>query len=356
MAKVGDCVRFLNTTGGGIIKRIEGNIAYVDDDGFETPVLVRECVVVNPAPVENPSVAKLHDVVTPKSTGVMSSQSTDNSKPSVIEIEEREGGDKLNIMLAYEPRDIKQLSTTEIDIYLVNDSNYYLSFTYLTADRTGDWNVAYSGIVEPNIQIFLGELVRESLSKLGRVAIQAVPYKLDKEFELKAPVNVELKIDATKFFKLHSFTPNIYFDTPVIGLDIVKDDKPVVRIEPDPVALERAMREKLRDERPRRRVVRKSHPRRDDVIEVDLHINELVDSTRGLSAADMLNLQVDEFRKVMDENLRNHGQRIVFIHGKGEGVLRQALLKELAHRYKGHDVQDASFREYGFGATRVTIK
>ena len=70
----------------------------------------------------------------------------------------------------------------------------------------------------------------------------------------------------------------------------------------------------------------------------------------------MLNRQIDEFRKVMDANLRNHGRKIVFIHGKGEGVLRQALLKELTHRYKGHDVSDASFREYGFGATQVVIR
>ena len=45
----------------------------------------------------------------------------------------------------------------------------------------------------------------------------------------------------------------------------------------------------------------------------------------------------------------------MFIHGKGEGVLRQALMKELNHRYKGHQAQDASFREYGYGATQVTI-
>ena len=70
----------------------------------------------------------------------------------------------------------------------------------------------------------------------------------------------------------------------------------------------------------------------------------------------MLNLQVDEFRRVMDSNLKNHGQKIVFIHGKGEGVLRQALMKELNYRYKGNLVQDASFREYGYGATQVTIK
>ena len=92
-----------------------------------------------------------------------------------------------------------------------------------------------------------------------------------------------------------------------------------------------------------------------DIIEVDLHINELIDSTAGLSPADILNLQIDEFRKVMDANLKKKGQKIVFIHGKGEGVLRSAIMKELNHRYKGHTVQDASFREYGFGATQVTI-
>ena len=48
MAKVNDIVRFLNATGGGRISRIEGNIAYVEDsDGFEQPVLLRECVVVD---------------------------------------------------------------------------------------------------------------------------------------------------------------------------------------------------------------------------------------------------------------------------------------------------------------------
>ncbi|MDE6049998.1 MAG: Smr/MutS family protein, partial [Paramuribaculum sp.] len=98
-------------------------------------------------------------------------------------------------------------------------------------------------------------------------------------------------------------------------------------------------------------------PGGDGIIEVDLHIDELVDTTAGLSSADMLNLQVDEFRKVMDANLTNPGQKIVFIHGKGDGVLRQALMKELNHRYKGKvEVQDASFREYGFGATQITIR
>ncbi len=49
MAKVGDIIRYLNSVGGGEIIRIEGNMAYVNEDGFETPVLLRECVVVGEA-------------------------------------------------------------------------------------------------------------------------------------------------------------------------------------------------------------------------------------------------------------------------------------------------------------------
>ena len=49
MAQIGDMVRYLNSVGGGRVVRIEGQVAYVDEDGFETPVLLRECVVVVPA-------------------------------------------------------------------------------------------------------------------------------------------------------------------------------------------------------------------------------------------------------------------------------------------------------------------
>lgn len=48
--KVGDKVRFLNTTGGGIVTGFKGkDIAIVDDNGFDTPVLIRECVIIESA-------------------------------------------------------------------------------------------------------------------------------------------------------------------------------------------------------------------------------------------------------------------------------------------------------------------
>ena len=99
----------------------------------------------------------------------------------------------------------------------------------------------------------------------------------------------------------------------------------------------------------------KSAPRQGEVIEVDLHIAALLDTAAGMSPADILLVQMKEFRRVMDENIRRPGQRIVFIHGKGDGVLRRNLLQELKYRYKQCSWQDASFREYGYGATQVTV-
>lgn len=88
---------------------------------------------------------------------------------------------------------------------------------------------------------------------------------------------------------------------------------------------------------------------------MDLHASEVLETTAGMSHKDILDYQLDIFRRTMDEHRRHTGQRIVFIHGKGDGVLRQALLRELRAKYKTCTAQDASFREYGFGATMVTI-
>ena len=70
---------------------------------------------------------------------------------------------------------------------------------------------------------------------------------------------------------------------------------------------------------------------------------------------DMLQMQLDEVRKIMQAHRLRQGQKIVFIHGKGDGVLRKAVISLLKKEYPKCDLQDASFREYGFGATLVTV-
>lgn len=373
--KIGDIVRFLNTTGGGKVVRLDGQLAYVEDsDGFEVPVLQRECVVVQDAESAS-SAAKASSPDRPAVGGKSRKDEKAGKKeeaPShhisvIVEpepdlpVEETPTGDRLNIVLAYEPIDRLNISTTTFDAYLVNDSNYFLYLTYMTrADHDKEWTVRYAGLIEPNMQVLLCEVVREHLAEMDRVCVQFIVFKRDKSFELKAPVSLETPLDTTKFCRLHCFRPNTYFDNDVLALPLVVDDKVTARnpLEVYSENLDTALKSKKREDSRKGVPVRRRNHKddgRSDLV-VDLHITELLDNTAGLTSADMLNYQIDKFREVMDSNLRNHGRKIVFIHGKGDGVLRQALLKEMKHRYKGHSAQDASFREYGYGATQITIR
>lgn len=353
MAQVNDIVRFLNQVGGGKITRIEGNVAYVaDDDGFEQPILVRECVVVDSAKPK-PAPSAYDRPIQPKPSKL---REPEKPKPAPVAVEETEGGDTLNVVLAFEPKELKHLNTTTYYAYLVNDSNYYLSFTYMSrSDESGEWSVRFSGVVEPNIQILLEEFSHEALTGMSRVAVQYIAYKQGKAFRLKNPALVEHRLDTTKFYKLHCFHDCEYFSSPVIALDIVRADCPAKMMLIDSSDLERAMRQKREADRPQRQQVEKHQAKKPDIIIQDLHIAELLDDTTGLSNADMLEVQLDKFREVMDANIKHTGAKLVFIHGKGEGVLRKALLSELKKKYPRCTAQDASFREYGFGATQVTI-
>ena len=121
--------------------------------------------------------------------------------------------------------------------------------------------------------------------------------------------------------------------------------------------IKRAMYDKGEDERRQKSNARVDNKKPDPkaVIEVDLHAHELLDTTAGLTPNEIKDYQLGVFRKTMDEHLKEKGRRIVFIHGKGEGVLRNALITELKHKYKSCTWQDASFQQYGFGATMVII-
>ena len=144
MAQIGDIVRYLNAVGGGRITKIDGNIAYVDEDGFETPVLIKECVVVTPAAPKSTSSPKY---VAPKAETAPKAEAK-KEEP----VKESPEGELLNIVLGYEAEEIKHLTTTEYDAYLVNDSNYALYVTYLTRADGEGWVTRFAGMIEPGYQ------------------------------------------------------------------------------------------------------------------------------------------------------------------------------------------------------------
>ena len=342
--KVGDKVRFLNSTGGGVVRSFKGKdqVLVEDEDGFEVPALIRECVVVGDSEMQVhssrrsplPSVAQA-PAPQPKKP---------EPQPEMEKVTETAEGERLNIYLAYLPIEpAKVMQGSGYETYFINDSNYYLFFNYMNR-QNNSWISRYNGIVEPNTQIFLEEFGKEGLNDLERICVQLIAFKKDKPYSLKNAISVELHLDTVKFYKQHCFMENDFFDEDAMVYPIVRQDIPEKELLISAAELQEAMQQKIREDcRAPQTIVKKK-------------ATDLLDNTNGLSNADMLNYQLEKFHEVLAKYAANKGQKIVFIHGKGDGVLRKAIEKELKTRYKQHYYQDASFREYGFGATMVTIK
>ena len=385
--KKGDKVRFLHEIGGGTISGFQGkNIVLVEDeDGFEIPMLMTDVVVVGNEDYSTTNVvnAKAKEQqrlgADSRSVKALMSEGTDAAELGARQaaqsqtdaadeidyskvtfrtpVEERKGGNRLSAYLAFVPIDIHEVTHTRFETYFVNDSNYYLRYTYLVAEGNS-WTLKASGEVDPNTKEFIEEFGREELNKMERVALQLLAYKREKPFDLKPAIDVQIRIDGVKFYKLHTFQENDFFEQKALLYTIVEQDKVARPLVIDAQRLKAEMyhtepADKTRVQKP---IVYQPRKGDENVLVVDLHASALLDTTAGLSASDILNYQLDKFRKVLAENADKKGKRIVFIHGKGEGVLRRALINDLSSRHKTYTWQDASFQEYGYGATQVTIK
>ena len=89
-------------------------------------------------------------------------------------------------------------------------------------------------------------------------------------------------------------------------------------------------------------------------MEVDLHIDKIVKNAKGLSNFDMLNIQVDTAKRQLDFAISKRISRIVFIHGVGQGVLKEEL-KYMFRLYDNIQVSEGDYRKYGVGAMEIYI-
>lgn len=403
--KIGDKVQFLSDIGGGKIAGFQGkDIALVEDeDGFQIPTPISDLVVMSSGDeysssksIQKKSGAEGSVESADPDTFNMSVKVKINAfSADVVEdeeeydaadreitykakVEERKGGNVLNLYYAFVPEYVKNFSKSTFACYLVNDSNYYVHYLYMSVDGQS-FKLRGEGELEPNTKIYIESFALDQLNEIDRVRFQLLSFKRDKDFVAKPVCDVQFRIDKVKFYKLHTFQPSEFFDEPALLYPVVKDDnvaqlKPVeadklIYVEEDETTTKpkKGNLNNISANEPSYKKLKgleslntskhaQSKKSNDDLIVVDLHADSLLETTAGMGTADILNYQLDYFRRILEENKHNKGRRIVFIHGKGEGVLRHAIVNELRYRYKNYPYQDASFQEYGYGATQVTIR
>lgn len=374
MIKVGDKVRFLNSEGGGVVSKVlsKDMVEVTDADGFDYPTPVTECVVINEA-ADNDVFSRLKKQDEAKAKQKRKADDEDDEPapflkndakvpqkqrfddvdlPTTGKVQpERPEGNVLNVYMAFVPVDSRQLGSTSFEWYLINDSNYELAYTISTGQIKVERQA--SGFIQPNTKEFINEFTPDELNAFEHLNVQFIAFKKNKAYVQKPTADVHIHLNPVRFYKLHSFVPNDFFDEDALMVPVVEDDASAEPFEIDAKQLAAASKQKEQVEPVK---ISKSSKPSGEIIEVDLHAASLIDNINGLSSHDILQYQLDKFKETMNTYIRFKGQKIVFIHGKGDGVLRAAILKELKHSFKQCTFQDASFQEYGFGATQVTIR
>jgi len=364
--KIGDQVRFMNEVGGGRITAILNKemVSVETQDGFEIPTYIKNLVVV-----ESPPSATLRDrsplATFSQSPSLPFSQSP--TRPLVPspppsshdhyaevkgigfrETNQRKGNDFPEFIFAALPDNPGNPPEGKILLYLVNDCNYTLIY-HFAIKMAGLYTTVDAGLLEPNTKVELESIQPKGIGELPEYCFQLLYFRKSST-QLEEPVQKEIRISPVKFFKVSSFVKNSYFTTPALLIKLA--DHPL-KAELDKLT-EKDLQQITLKKDPQKKVI--AEIPKSDLVEIDLHINQLLDDTRGLSNADMLKLQLDTFRKEMDFAIATGVKKIVFIHGVGDGVLKNELRRELGRKYAKYPFQDASFREYGFGATMAVLR
>ncbi len=387
MIKIGDKVRFLNAVGGGkVVGFQDKNIVLVEEeDGFETPVLANEIVVVEAGDDMAKAMSKeekkksagtttqsLHAAMNQglddedeaeikTSASARPSAGSEDEAPYFTDDLDSADGEKINISLAFMPVTEDKLQNTDFDLYLINDDNYFVSFFISTKDDSSfeneeeRWVLREQGTIEPHTRLLLNRITNGHAGDWERINVQAIAFKDKRSFVQKPAFNASLHLSPTRLYKQNAFTANDYFDRNALVLAVVKDDRQAAPTTISAETIEEAIVTKPAEKTPALKTRIEKKEKKDDILEIDLHIDKLLDDTTGMQPKDILDYQVSKFRQTMEAHKKEKGKRIVFIHGKGEGVLRKELWKRLTLEYPSCDKQDASFLRYGFGATMVTI-
>ena len=345
MIKAGDKVKFLNAVGGGVVKSvINKTMVNVEDyDGFEVPTLISELVVLDDATSMNAE---------KRQAKIRANEKTE-AAPVKKELPKAEikyvaGKDTPDCYLAFVPQDSNNPVEGELKVYMVNDSNNFVLYNYSHL-KDKNYKSVESGKMNPNSKRYLESFSRFDLNELPDFQFQLIFFR-EESVKLEAPLVKCLNVNPVKFYRMNSYAKTRFFTQNAIIYSLLKPDMETETHKMTPIDLSKIVIEK---DEPKVVVKRTVSP---DLVEIDLHIHELLEDTRGLTHHEIMEVQLGRFRNELETAIANGTRRIVFIHGVGNGTLKQELRQELTTKYKKYYFQDASFKEYGYGATMVILR
>jgi hypothetical protein len=349
--KKGDRVNFLNDTGGGTVIRYDdqGLVFVLTEDGFEIPVAEKELVPSGKFALnreeDEPEVKK---------------QAIKPEEPKVPPIAEKikipalpgnvPADAPVHVLLGFIADNPGPIFASNLALYLVNDSPYFAY--YVLGEKTaGVLHYLTSGLIEADTKNYIATFDQTAISKISDIHFQML-FISKGRYGKKAPLDQLISLNLVNFSKESFYRENDYFNEKAVLFSITEeeteDSSDEITVPDEMIALKNDAD-----------IAHESKQKKKEVdtntLEVDLHLDEITLKNSQLMPSAMLALQMSRFHAAIEEAISKNMRRLVVIHGLGQGTLKMQIRKELQEKYPQYLYQDASFKEYGFGATMVHL-
>ena len=346
---IGDKVKFLNTSGGGIVAKVIDSrmVSILIEDGFEIPTMISELIKIDPHNSAGRFFEAHYNIDLPEDSSVEDEPADDRLShlPAHITLDRKSE----DIYLAFVPHDQKWLITGQMDVFLINNSSYDILYNIFSKTPLGHFTGVDYGSIFPDSKLLLDTINREQLSHWTEGYLQFLFHKQQAVFVLP-PFNSEFKVEGKRFFKEGN-----YREHPMIhekGI-VVKVLSLTGHFQPEEEAVSAEMASKGQISAPEIPLISKYQVAPGEAV-VDLHIHELVDDPTNLENSEILEFQKTFFLKCLDSALAGHFRKVIFIHGVGNGTLRNNLI-DLVKNQQGIGIFEAPMAKYGTGALEIRM-
>ena len=314
--KIGDYVRFLNEKQEGVVTRIIDHqlIGVTIDGDFEITVLAKEIVLVQSA----------------------ESQLREDLEELPLANQQINSSTEQQLYLAI-VNDIK--ISHLFHIYLVNGTSYDIALNFsIQKDQTYE-GVYFDIILSRSSQRIASQTLTE-LDQGSSLHFQILRYK-DGPYQPVQPMVLKKIIKAKQVMTQQKDIP---FLTEKGFLSLLEVEN---NIQVDVNELQNKLLENKTSA---------GHEIHMPSREVDLHIEEITENFPTMKPDEMLRLQLETFRRSLEAAIAHHYANIIFIHGVGNGTLRNEIHKQLGKHPYVKTFKDARKEKFGYGATEVILK
>jgi hypothetical protein len=311
----------------GVVTKVLGNglLEIEIEDGFTIPVQKGDIVVISEMEQK---------VFNPTLPSRIEPQNTDK-RQTINEILANKG-----IYMAFVPVNDRELSQ-----HLINNTDWDIPFMLSVGADPHHKGLA-AGVMKPKTSLKVQNVLVKDFEEWGTFTFQAFLFRLA-FMKLPEPIIKRLKFRVNTFFKNKSKAPLINQDAHLFQLDAEDSVNPVnLKIEPDKII------EKMFEKQAPEPMILPSKP----AVSIDLHIEELTKDSWAMSNSEIISLQMSTFERQFEAAIANGMDEITFIHGVGNGVLREAIHRRLSGHKNVAYFEDAQKEKFGYGATKVKIK